>query len=275
MSIDYYEKAISLDKKDPRLFYELDVLYEAANTDPEKRLDLLMKNKKTVRKRDDAYARLTELYVLTGHYDEAIDILTTHHFNVWEGGGDIHNVFVDAHLLRGLNYLHSGNYEKARADFETATCYPDNLEVGRPIRDVNAPRNHYFIGLIRKLLRNSDAKEYFELASQSVARGHILFYKANALVELDQKTSAYALFDQMIKEGRTQKSRDDIDFFAKFGERGSRDTRRARAHLIAGLGYYGKGDTDLAKIELQKAQELDSSNVWVNYYLNLLEPKNK
>ncbi|MBN1466978.1 DUF5107 domain-containing protein, partial [candidate division KSB1 bacterium] len=119
-AITCYEAALSHNKKDSRLYYELDLLYESANEDLGKRLALLKKNAKTVMQRDDALSRLTELYVLTGDYDAAIDILTSHHFNVWEGGGDIHDVFVDAHLLRGLTYLRSGAYQRAQADFQTA-----------------------------------------------------------------------------------------------------------------------------------------------------------
>ncbi|MBN1559152.1 DUF5107 domain-containing protein [candidate division KSB1 bacterium] len=271
-AITFYEAALSHNDKDARLFYELDVLYEAARKDLHQRLDLLQQHEKIVIKRDDALSRLTELYVLTGDYDAAIDILTNHHFNVWEGGGDIHNVFVDAHLLRGLTFLRCEDYEKAQADFQTATLFPDNLEVGRPIYDMNALRNHYFIGHVLELQGIQQSQEHFELASRMDARDQFLFYKGKALLELSQDDKATALFDRMIKQGQEQLSSDqEIDFFAKFGEKARQNSRRAHAHYLIALGHYGKGDVDRAREELQKAQSLDINNVWINYYLEMID----
>ncbi|MBN1465135.1 tetratricopeptide repeat protein, partial [candidate division KSB1 bacterium] len=198
----------------------------------------------------------------------AIDILTSHHFNVWEGGGDIHDVFVDAHLLRGLTCLRSGAYQRAQADFQTATTYPDNLEVGRPIYDIRAIRNHYFIGQSLKLQGSEGYHKHFELASGMEGRDHFMFYKGKALQELAQDVEAMALFDRMIVQGQERLASDEeIDFFAKFGEKGMQNRRRAQAHYLVGLGYYGKGDLDRARAELQKAQSLDINNSWINYYL--------
>jgi len=134
------ETAIKYNKKDPRLFYELDVLSQAGGQSPQKRLKLLQKNHKTVVKRDDALSREVALLVQTGQYDKAIKYLTTHHFNTWEGGGNIHDIYVDAFLLRGLDFFSKKNYTKALSDFQGALKYPRNLEVGRPINDPQACR---------------------------------------------------------------------------------------------------------------------------------------
>ncbi|MCK4639547.1 MAG: tetratricopeptide repeat protein, partial [Bacteroidales bacterium] len=48
------EKAVACDSSDPRLFYELDVLYEAGCVSPEKRLVLLQKNHQTIVGHNDA-----------------------------------------------------------------------------------------------------------------------------------------------------------------------------------------------------------------------------
>ncbi len=44
-AIASYEKAVACNAKDPRLFTELDQLYELGNVDPDKRLAILEKNR--------------------------------------------------------------------------------------------------------------------------------------------------------------------------------------------------------------------------------------
>ncbi|MBN1481765.1 DUF5107 domain-containing protein [candidate division KSB1 bacterium] len=276
-AISFYEKAIDINKKDPRYYYELDVLYEAANTEPDKRLELLKKNKKTVAKRDDALARLTALYVLTGDFDAAIKILTTHHFNVWEGGGDIHDVFVDAHLLRGLSYMRDGQNSLALADFQMADQYPDNLEVGRPIYDQNAGRVAFFLGqLYEQLDQKTKSQHFYQIAAAHETRDELSFYQAMALRKLSRQKEADALFDRLVANGNKQtKSNEDIDFFAKFGQKSQQNSRLARAHYFIALGHLGKGEPDLARTALASAQELDINNPWINYYAELLSTENK
>jgi len=100
-AIKSMERALMLAPAEPRLYYELDILYEAGNVSPEKRLALLEKNHETVEKRDDALSRQIGLLVQLGAYDKALHLLQAHHFHVWEGGGRIHHVYVDSHLMRG------------------------------------------------------------------------------------------------------------------------------------------------------------------------------
>lgn len=276
-AIACYEKAVEINKTDARLYYELDVLYEAANIELEKRLDLLKDNEQIVAKRDDALARLTALYVLTGDYDAAIKILTTHHFNVWEGGGDIHDVFVDAHLLRGLAFMRDEQYSLALADLSMAGQYPDNLEVGRPIYDEKAGRLAFFLGQLYEQLKNkSEAQKFYHVAAEQTVHGELSYYQAMALSKLSRQTEADALFDRLIADGNKQvQSTDEIDFFAKFGQKSQQNSRLARAFYLIALGHLGKGKRDLARTALASAQELDSNNPWINYYSELLSTENK
>lgn len=271
-AIAAYEKAVEFNKKDARLFYELDVLYEAANVDIKTRLDLLKKNKKAVQKRDDALARLTELQVLDGDYDTAIKTLTTHHFNVWEGGGDIHNVFVNAHLLRGAQLLQDEQVDAALADFQTATEYPDNLEVGRPTFDRNAGRSHYFLGLVYEKLNQQDkANKHFEAASTQNSRNDLAFYQGMALLKMDKKKEAEDIFDNLVERGTRQlEQNDEIDFFAKFGEKGRQQQRLAQAHYLIALGSLGNGDKNRASSELNVARQFYINDPWINYYADEL-----
>ena len=131
-AIEYYDMAIKADPTDPMLFTESDKLCEKAGMDARARLKRMEKNLPTVMKHDDAVMRLLQAYNETGNYDKAIKIMDTRHFHLWEGGGQIHNIYVASHVLKGQSYLDKKKYDKALKEFDLATLYPENLEVPAP-----------------------------------------------------------------------------------------------------------------------------------------------
>ena len=104
-AIDSYEKAIACDQRDPRLFVELDTLYEFSNVTPARRLATLAPHHAVLAQRQDSLLREIIVLVLNGQYDPAIALLTNNRFHAKEGSEGIHDVYVDAHLLRGLEHL--------------------------------------------------------------------------------------------------------------------------------------------------------------------------
>jgi len=72
-------------------------------------------------------------------------LLAHRQFHVWEGGGDIHNVYIDAHLGRGRARFKNHQYRAALQDYQAALEYPENLEVGRSRK---APREAEIYQLI-------------------------------------------------------------------------------------------------------------------------------
>ena len=125
------ETAVACDPQEPRLYAELDALYDAGNADLQKRLTLLERNQATVARRDDALLREISLLILLGHYDRALELLQNHHFRLWEGETGVHDVYADALLLHGQQSLRSGKYAAARKDFEAALEYPDRFETAK------------------------------------------------------------------------------------------------------------------------------------------------
>ena len=142
------EKAVACDPNDPKLFAEFDELEESLNQDPRKRLDLLEKHHDAVVRRDDSLLREISLGVLLGRYDRAIDLLEHHHFRVWEGESGVHDLYADAHLLRGRKFLRSSQYAEARRDFEAALEYPDRFETSRPDRGGKPAEVCYMLGTV-------------------------------------------------------------------------------------------------------------------------------
>ena len=269
-AIKSMERAQMLIPSEARLYYELDLLYEAGGVSPERRLALLVENHEIVKQRDDALAREIGLLVQLGEYGRSIDLLGSHHFHVWEGGGRIHSVYVDAHLLRGKKYFSSGDYENALDSFVMALEYPENLEVGKPVRGGGELRVLYFIGTAYEALGEKEkAREYYEKAVE-LERGwsELSYYQGVSYLRLGRKEDAVRLFSGLMRFAQERlETTGDMDFFAKFGERQSAANRRAQAHYLLGLSFLGKGEKTKARSEFEKALELNINHLWAKHYL--------
>ncbi len=270
-AIKSMEKARTLAPTEPRLYQELDLLYEAGGVLPAKRLDLLVENHGTVKLRDDALSREIGLLVQLGEYDRAIDLLQTHRFHVWEGGGRIHNVYVDAHLLRGVKSFFSDDHENALKDFLSALEYPENLEVGKPVRGGGEPRVQYFVGLTYDAFQEKEkAREYYEkVVAQEGGWSELSFYQGLAYQKLGQNDAADRIFSGLMQYAQERlETSSEMDYFAKFGERLSAANRRAQSHYLLGLSFLGKGHIDEASAEFKRTLELDINHLWARHYLS-------
>jgi tetratricopeptide (TPR) repeat protein len=258
------EKAISLDGKYAIHFFELDQLYEAAGTSPEKRLAVLEKYHDTVTDRDDALSREISLKVCMGKYDEAIELLQGRSFNVWEGGArfNVNNCWTDAHLLRGHRHFAAGQYKEALADYQASIEFPENLRASRGRGGGRNAEVNYWIATAYNTLGDKEQAEKFWTESSSAGRprgGRDVqrYYQALSLRKLGKKEDVEEIFQDLIKSGNEalQQSSSQIDFFAKFGEQQSQRSRRANAHYRAGLGYLGLNNKDKARHEFNQALE--------------------
>ncbi|GHT29587.1 hypothetical protein AGMMS49574_06760 [Bacteroidia bacterium] len=275
-AITTYEQSIKADPSDPRVFLELDQLYEQTGKPAKDRLTLLEKNLKTVLKHDDAVIRLLGLYNETGAYDKGLKILANRHFHVWEGGGQVHNFYTDAHLLKGLKSLDSKKYADAIKEFEAADLYPANLEVGRPDGGGHSIPGFYYMGTAYKQLGNAEkAKASFETAStarQGRRLGGVLsdntYFQAQALKELGKTDEANTLIQSLKDEVKTQlASPAVIDEFSKFGEDGSRSERLATLHYLNGLVNQYEGNTTEARAEFTQALKMNQNLIWPKQFL--------
>ncbi|MEW5902198.1 MAG: tetratricopeptide repeat protein, partial [Acidobacteriota bacterium] len=257
------ERALALNRADPRLYYELDGFYEAAGVSPQKRLRLLEKNHQIVRQRDDSLSREILLLVQLGQYEKAIRLMKDHHFHVWEGGGEIHDLYVDAHLFLGQDYFRQKKYDMALRYFEAALEFPENLEVGKPFSGGRFPEIYYFIGTAHEARGDAErAREYYEKSAAS-PRDHseLSYCQGLSLQRLGRVEQANELFDSLIRFAEERlKAGPAADYFAKFGERQSADRQVAYLEYLLGLGYLGRRRTAEAKAEFQKALALDPNH---------------
>jgi len=86
--------------------------------------------------------------------------------------------------------------------------------------------------------------------------------------KLGQKDKAEKIFDELIGDAKEELSKEaDVDVFAKFGQQQTEQARKASAHYALGLGYLGKGMNNEAKVEFEKAVELNVSLPWAGVQL--------
>jgi tetratricopeptide (TPR) repeat protein len=183
-----------------------------------------------------------------------------HHFHVWEGGGEIHGLFVDAHLLRGQKSLDAGDARAALKDFQTALTYPANLEAGEPSSGGGSAKIQFLIGSAQDALGAGDpARAAYEKAA-AFGRGwsEQSYYQALANRKLGRQEEAVQILDGLIRfAGERLKSAPALDFFEKFGEKQSALAQSAQAHYLLGLGLLGKGEAAEARKEFERALELN------------------
>ena len=214
--------------------------------------------------RDDALLREISLDLLVGKYDRAIELLD-HHFHLWEGQTGVHDVYVDALLLRGQQHFKAGRYAEALKDYAACLEYPDRFETGRPRRDGGkAAQIHYFLGTAYEAIRDAaKARQHFDQAARARAGwSDARYYQALAYRKLGQDARAAEVFDGLIRSGKERlEAPAKVDFFAKFGFQQSDRPAKAQAHYLIGLGHLGKGDKTEAKTEFQKAVELEANHL--------------
>jgi tetratricopeptide (TPR) repeat protein len=254
------EKAVAADKQDSRLYYELDVLYEASGADPQKRLALLEKNHDAVAHRDDALGREIGLLIQTGRFNRALDLLHGHHFHVWEGGGEIYGLWAEANLLRGRLFLDEKKYGDALKDFEAAQTYPVNLEVAPPSRGVGSAKTFYLIAVANEFSgKKRESLSFYEKASNlQTGWSEQSYFKGLALAKLGKESEAAGVFEGLVRFAREKlRSSPSMDFFEKFGERQSAKGHEAQYHFLAGLGLRGMKRDREAADEFKQALALN------------------
>jgi tetratricopeptide (TPR) repeat protein len=224
---------------------------------------------------NDAFSREIVLLTQLGYYDQAIDFMNTYHFRRWEGLGNIHITYVDAHILRGQKYFKAKQYKEAIKDFEAALKYPENLEVAKPYHGGRDCEVYYLMGLTYEAEGNAKkAKEFYEkstIAKKREGWSALSYYQGLAFQKLGQQDTANRMFDGLIefgnKELETLKDGTTMQFFAKFGKKRSKNEQMADVYYLLGLGYLGKSEQTEAKSFFEKALDLNINHPWAEIQL--------
>lgn len=268
-AITAYERAIANDNTDARYYLELDKLYEENGTSVAQRHKILSENHEQVAQLNIALIREIQVLVAAEKYDRAIELLTTKYFSRKEGGRNLHDLYVDAMLLRGKKHLDNKKYKLALKDFEAADEYPENQSIGRDEESQRRSQIFYYQGVVYEKMRKKKlAMEYFEKATQVEVKNKAYNYeKALALQKMGAQKEANDLFKEMrtVGEERLNKT-GEFDFFSKFGGRATENVRRSVAHQLVGLGQLGLGNANKAKEHFQESIQLHPGNFWVGSF---------
>lgn len=267
----FLEKAVALKDDYPTHFAELDRLYHLTGAPVEKRLALLEQHRATVIRKDESLAALISLKTFTENADEAVSLLRSRTFSLWEGGtafstGD---AWADAHLVLGLKHIRAKEFHSAIEDFQAGLKPPGNLRAEQrgPSRQAEFS---YWSGLAQASLGNKQlAAELWQQAAtsdasrregngnrreNSLARSSERYFQALARQKLAITNDVKEIFHQLVSSGESAiKSANDPSEPA--GGASSRE-RCAAGHYAAGLGYAGLGEKENAGKEFRATLEL-------------------
>jgi tetratricopeptide (TPR) repeat protein len=251
------EKAVTREKGEPRLYYELDRLLEWSQAPLETRLGWLRDSPRTVASRDITRARLARVQLLGGQASEALETLAGGRFHVWEGERGIHEVYVQARLERGRRCLAAGDAEGALTEFRAAVAVPANIEVGRDT-EAHLPAVRFHEGLaLRALGREAEAEEAFRWTSTArTATASDAYWVGRSLRELGQDAESRTRFEAL---ARTTPS--EADEALPLESRMEANAERANDFYLRALGFDGLGRPDETGRWLGKALRTDPSHL--------------
>ncbi|MFU8892159.1 MAG: DUF5107 domain-containing protein [Luteolibacter sp.] len=265
----FYQKAIELNPEDPRLVSEFDQLRGKLNDPLADRLAFLEEKIDRVLQRDDCTVALASLHNLTGNPVKALEIVTSRRFHPWEGGeGAVLRQFTQAHLRLGRAALENGDAETALRHFTGAMDSPESLGEAYHLLQAKADVNYWIGRALKALGRSEEAEKHFlesaneagDFADMAVtAHSPLSYYRGLSLRELNREPDARAVFEdlaafakQKLNEAAT------IDYFATslpnllvFDE-DLQARRDSENHLLLALAHHGLGETDAAKVALEK-----------------------
>jgi len=221
-----------------------------------------------------------ELLALTGRYEEALSMMRSHRFRIWEGGEGLHTTFVNANVLRGSELMKAGELDRARPFFESAAEFPLNLEAKKYYASGRSCEVFYHQGIFYEAAGESaKARQAFEKAVDERQYYHFYgaphYYRGQALKKLGRFGEAKPLFEALIERGQRElaeiETSTGISFFAKFGDLTTDEIRKSSAHYLVGLGYLGLEERARAKEEFKQAAGLDIYNLWAKVMLSRIE----
>lgn len=186
-AIQWFEKALTLNPHNQDLYLHLDELYKSLNR-TEQRACLLDKVNRLPELREDLRKQRIKMIMELGHYQEALDVMTTETFIPLEMDQSFHEVYVQALMLRAKDHVDAGQIEEAICDYYKMLEYPANHGVGAPTTRAQA-HIYYQLGLAyEKLGKYTQAiQAWRETASEHHAHGHELFiYVQMALDKLSR-----------------------------------------------------------------------------------------
>jgi tetratricopeptide (TPR) repeat protein len=269
-----FAKARANAPHDARILYEYDQLRKTTGHSPQSRLEELKVDSKLVSLRDDLSAEMAALYSSSGSPREALSLLTSRHFQPWEGGeGTVLSQYVRANLLIGRSALRAGDAEGALRSFTSAANPPESL--GETFHLLaNRSAIDYWLGeACAQLARTSEAQRHWERAAgaggdplqrKESSITEMTYWSALALRRLGREEEARSLLNEIMQHAQQLESQPpSIDYFATslpamlLFEEDRRQTQDQTARLLKAQAFLGLGSKERAVSLLRELLEID------------------
>lgn len=303
------ERAFDLNRKDARIFLELDQLYKKLDYSFEARLANYDKDPSLAESRDDLYIEYITLMNMCGEYERAYNCIMGRRFHPWEGGeGKVTTQYTIALLEMAKKCLKKGKesqaegkenqanaedekaaYEKAEELLRRALVYPENLGEGK-LEGTKDNHLYYHLGLALEAQGKSDeARKCFETATVGTDEpagamyyndqpADMILYQGLAFEKLGKTREAKSRFYRLIDYGEQHLNDEGkIEYFAVslpdfliFDEDYTKKNRAHCCYLMA-LGNIGLQNYEKAAEFLKDALTIEPSHMMATLYQKSLE----
>lgn len=279
------EKAFSLNRKDARIFLELDQLYKKLGYSFKERLAKYDEDPSLAESRDDLYIEYITLMNMCGEYERAYRCIMGRRFHPWEGGeGKITTQYIISLLEMAKQCLASEKYEQAEKLLKKALVYPENLGEGK-LEGTKDNHLFYHLGLALEAQGKYDeAKTCFETATIGTDEpagamyyndqpADMILYQGLAFEKLGKTREAKSRFYRLIDYGEQHLNDEGkIEYFAVslpdfliFDEDYTKKNRAHCCYLMA-LGNIGLQNREKAAEFLNEALEIEPSHMMATLY---------
>lgn len=277
------QKAFALDRKDARIYMELDQLYKKMGYSFAERFDSLEKNLSLVEQRDDLYVEWITLHNHLGMHKKARELISRRKFHPWEGGeGKVAGQYILCRLKLAKMAIVKKEYNEALSYLEETDFFPESLGEGK-LATIDENDINYLKGLIYLRLLDADrAKRYFMKATQGEVepiqaffyndtQPDKVFFQGLAWRQLGDESKAKDCFYKLIRHGESHLLDEcRIDYFAvslpdlAIWEEDLTIRNRAHCYYVMALGYSGLGEYSRVVELNQKLEELDINEYMIN-----------
>ncbi|MGH9453621.1 MAG: tetratricopeptide repeat protein, partial [Terriglobia bacterium] len=236
-----YARAIRLSPNDYRLYSDLDEIDEQKG-DASARAKLFQSAPHEVLEQDTVRTRYALFLMEQSKFDQALAVLMNHQFKPWEGGEEVHDIFVVANVEKGKQALANHRLGEAENAFRKAMEYPSNLGVGKPSKpDDEEPL--FWLGMtLQAEGKQAEAQAAWRSAAERGrnADNATAVYSALAFEKLGQKDEAQKILDRCINSS-------------------ARADARAYNYFVAALAERYTHKAEMAGTDFRHAIELDPS----------------
>ena len=211
-------------------------------------------------------------------------------FHPWEGGeGKVTAQYQLARLELVKEKLKEGLYREALDLIEQCFVYPHHLGEGKLYGAQENDFNYYKACILEKLGRKEEAKEALLAATVGNSlpaavmyyndqKPDKIFYQGLAFRKLGREAEARGCFNRLIAYG--EKHLSDVfkmDYFAvslpdlQIWEDDMDKRNRIHCNYLMGLGHWGAGCLDKAKMHLKIAAGMDNNHQGVQVHLQMIQ----